>query len=164
MFRRLWEASIWAKGALPLHEQKYRSLKRVWLPLYDVVLVIAGINAVLYGSRLLDRLYGDFTDVIGAFFSAIALVCLAGIAFPRLWAVEFVGKTLLVAMVIAYISAIILSPSPAQVQANEPPNWFIVTMLAATLPLPLFRLELLTTELADRRAVERRRSLGVAGE
>lgn len=148
--RRLWAASIWHPSAIGPREQKYRSLKRVWLPAYDLVALLAGITAALYGSRLLDRIYGDFTDVIGGFFSFIALVCLAGVSFPRLWAVEIIGKSILVGMVVAYAFAIVLSPSPEQ----------LAVFLLLPLPLPLFRLELLATEWADRRAVERRRGLG----
>lgn len=155
--RRLWRASIWHPGAIPLHEKKYASLKRVWLPLYDVVAAAAGVTAIVYGSRLLDRLYGPFTDTIGVFFSIVALICLAGVAFPRLWAVELAGKFVLVGMIIAYIAAIIVSPSPEQLLAREAPSWFIVAMLALNLWLPFWRIENLTTEWADRRADERRR-------
>lgn len=158
---RIVRASIWHPLAIGPLEQKYRSLKRVWLPLYDVVAMLAGITAVMYGSRLLDRLYGDFTDVIGGFFTLVAFVCLLGVAFPRLWAVEIVGKSILIGMVIAYATAIVLSPSPEQLAAKEAPSWFITVMLLLPLPLPLFRLELLATEWADRRAVERRRNQGV---
>lgn len=157
--RRLWRASIWHPDAIPLHEQKYRSLKRLWLPVYDIIAVLAGITAAVYGSRLLDRLYGDFTDAIGLFFSFVALVCLAGVAFPRLWALEIAGKSLLVGMILAYAIAIVVSPSPEQIAQQEAPSWFVSVILLLPLPLPLFRLDLLATEWADRRAVERRKPL-----
>lgn len=160
--RALWMASIWHPDAIPLHERKYASLKRVWLPLYDVVAVLAGIAAIAFGSRLLDRLYGPFTDPIGAFFILVALVCLAGVAFPRLWAVELAGKFVLVGMIITYIAAIVVSPSPEQLLAREAPSWFVVAMLALNLWLPFWRIENLTTEWVDRRADERRRRKAAA--
>jgi hypothetical protein len=160
----MWRASIWHRDAIPVREQKYRSLKRVWLPVYDVLAFLAGVAGVVYGSRLLDRLYGDWTDLVAGLFAAVALVCFAGVAYPRLWAVELAGKSVLVGMVVAYAVAIVVSPSPEQMVAKEAPSWFIFTMLLLTLPLPMFRLELLATEWADRRAVERRRGLGVPGE
>jgi|GEM_PF-2204068 len=159
MLVALWRASIWHPSAIPLHERKYASLKRVWLPLYDIVAAGAGVAAIVYGSRLLDRLYGPFTDAIGGFFIAVALICLAGVSFPRLWAVELLGKFVLVGMIIAYISAIIVSPSPEQLLAREAPSWFIVAMLALNLWLPCWSIENLTTEWADRRADERRREV-----
>jgi hypothetical protein len=162
--RAVGRASIWHPGAIPAREEKYRSLKRVWLPVYDVLAFMAGVTGVVYGSRLLDRLYGDMTDLVAGLFATVALVCLFGLAFPRLWAVEIAGKSLLVGMVIAYAVAIVVSPSPEQMLAKEAPSWFIFTMLLLTLPLPMFRLELLATEWADRRAVERRKGLGVPVE
>lgn len=162
--RWLYRQTIWRSGEIPMHEQKYRSLKRVWLPLYDTIAVVAGVMAAGYGSRLLDRLYGDATDFIGIFFAFVAAVCLAGVAFPKLWAVEIVGKLLLIGMIIAYATAIIVSPSPEQLAAREAPSWFIAVILLLPLPLPLFRLELLATEWVDRRAVARRRVPGVSGE
>jgi hypothetical protein len=160
--RALWRATIWHRDAIPLHEQKYASLKRVWLPLYDFVAVLAGVAAIVWGSRLLDRLYGSFTDPIGGFFTLVALVCLAGVAFPRLWAVELAGKFVLVGMICAYIAAIIVSPSPEQLLAQEAPSWFVVAMLGLNLWLPFWRIENLTTEWADRRADERRSRKAVA--
>lgn len=162
--RWLWRRSIWHPDAIPLHEKKYASLKRVWLPLYDIVAMWAGINAVMFGSRLLDRLYGSATDMVGVLFSLVALVCLAGVAFPKLWAIEIVGKAVLVGMVFAYMAAIIVAPSPEQLAVKEAPGWFIVTMLALNLWLPCFRLEILTTEWADRRAEARRRKVVVPGD
>lgn len=158
-------ASIWHRHAIPQREQKYRSLKRVWVPAYDALAFLAGLAGVVYGSRLLDRLYGDFTDVVAGLFSLVALVCFVGVAFPRWWKVAFGGTSLLVGMVVAYAFAILVSPSPEQLLAKEAPSWFIFAMLLLTLPLPIFYLELLATEWADRRAVERRqRLIGGAGE
>lgn len=163
--RAVGRASIWHPDAIPLREQKYRSLKRVWVPAYDLLAVCAGLAGVVYGSRLLDRLYGDYTDLVAGFFALVAMVCLLGVAFPRHWKVAFVGTSILVGMVIAYAFAILVSPSPEQLLAKEAPSWFIFTMLLLTLPLPVFYLELLATEWADRRAVERRqRLIGGAGE
>lgn len=45
MLCRLWRASIWAPGAIPPEEWKYRNLKRVALPVYDAIAVLAGVHA-----------------------------------------------------------------------------------------------------------------------
>lgn len=147
MFKRLFAASIWAHGAIPVDEWKFRNLKRVWLPLYDVIAIYAGLQAVLYGSTILNRLFEPFVvDVLGVAMTFIATVCLAGVAFPRLWAIEMVGKTLLVALVIGYVTTILLfSESPT-------PNLFVIGMLTWGLPLAFFRLNLLGEELKERRA------------
>jgi hypothetical protein len=143
--RRLFAASIWAPGAIPLDEWKYRNLKRVWLPVYDVVAIVAGYFAFDQGSNLLNRLFDSwFVDLFGVAMMIVAGVCLAGVAFPALWAVEMLGKVLLLGMVVSYIASILfLSAEPFS-------NSFVVAMLAWGLPLALFRLNLLGEEWKER--------------
>lgn len=145
--RRLLAASIWAPGAIPPDEWKFRNLKRVWLPLYDLIAIYAGIQAILYGSNILNRLFAPYVvDVLGVAMTAVATVCLAGVAFPKLWRVEMIGKILLVTLVAGYVTTILLfSESPT-------PNLFVVGMLTWGLPLAFFRLNLLGEELKERRA------------
>lgn len=147
--RRLFAASIWAPGAIPPEEWKYRNLKRLWLPLYDLIAIYAGAQAMLFGSTILNRLFAPFViDVLGLAMVIVATVCLAGVAFPRLWPVEIVGKSLLVALVAGYVTTILLfSESPT-------PNLFVVGMLTWGLPLAFFRLNLLGEEIKERRDEE----------
>lgn len=151
--RALWRASIWHSGAIKPGEWKYRHLKRVWLPVYDVIAIIAGFLAFDLGSRLLYRLLSPpLVDFVGLTYAIIAAVCLLGVAFPALWAVEIVGKVILVGLIVGYIAAIAFySTTPP----GEPPPWFVVTMLAGLLPMPLFRLGLLGEEEVVRRMMRR---------
>ena len=147
MMRRLFAASIWAPGAIPADEWKYRNLKRVWLPTYDVVAILAGVVATVQGSPLLNRLFSELlVNMFGTGMAVIAMICLLGVIFPALWAVELVGKAILVGIVSAYATTILLFAS------NPQPNDFIVLMLAFSLPLPLFRISLLGEEIKERRA------------
>lgn len=155
MIRRLWAASVWAPGVVP-EDDPWRTAKRVWLPLFDVLMMWAGINAVVYGSLLLDRLYGDATDLIGTVFTLVAFACLTGVVWPRMWPVEIIGKILLVSMIVGYVFGIILSPSPEQIAAKEAPNWFIVSMILGLTMLPIARLDSLIDEWVERRAKRRR--------
>lgn len=149
MIRRLWAASIWAPDAIPIGEWKYRHLERVWLPIYDVLAIWAGVDAVLFGSRLLYRLFDqNVVDLVGALFAVVGVMCLLGVVFPRLWAVEVVGKLILVGMVTAYAFAIVLYLPPAQ---SEPPNFFVMRILSLALPLALFRLTVLGQEWKEHR-------------
>lgn len=157
MIRRLVAASIWAPGVADPTDA-WLTAKRYWLPLFDLVMISAGINAVLYGSLLLDRLYGPFTDVIGAVFALAGLACLIGVGWPRLWAVELVGKIVLVSMIIGYAGGIILSPSAEQIALKEAPNWFVVSMIGGLIFLPIARLDRVIDEWVDRRAQKRRES------
>ena len=155
MIGRLGSASVWAAGVVPT-DDPWRNAKRIWLPLFDVIMITSGINAIVFGSLLLDRLYGDFTDIIGAAFVLVAAACLIGVVWPRMWPVEVVGKILLVSMIVGYVAAIILSPSPEQLAAKEAPNWFIASMLLALTTFPLARLDRLLDEWVKRRWTRRR--------
>lgn len=139
--------TIWSPGAIPTDEWKYRNLKRVWLPTYDVVAILAGVVATVQGSPLLNRLFSELlVNMFGTGMAVIAMICLLGVIFPALWAVELVGKAILVGIVSAYATTILLFAS------NPQPNDFIVLMLAFSLPLPLFRISLLGEEIKERRA------------
>lgn len=141
--------TIWHTGAIPINEWKYRNLMRVWLPLADGIAFLAGINAWLYGSRLLVRILGEgLVDVVGLFFAGVALACFIGVAFPKLHRLETLATLVLVGLVVAYMGAILFFPS----EPSEPPNWFIVTMLGYGLPLACFRLNLLGEDVKERRA------------
>lgn len=155
MIGRLGSASVWAAGVVPT-DDPWRNAKRIWLPLFDVIMIISGINAIVFGSRLLDRLYGNFTDLIGAAFVIIAAACLIGVGWPRMWPVEIVGKILLVSMIVGYVFGIILSPSPEQLAAKEAPSWFVASMLLGLTTFPLVRLDRLLDEWVKRRGTRRR--------
>ncbi len=143
--RRLFAASIWAPGAIPPDEWKYRNLKRVWLPVYDFIAIAAGYFAWAHGSNILNRLFAPaLVDVLGILMIIVATVCFAGVAFPRLWPVEMIGKVLLVGMVVGYISTILLFGR------DLPTNLFVVAMLGWGLPLAMFRLNLLGEEYKER--------------
>ncbi len=152
---RLGSASVWAAGVVS-PDDPWRNAKRIWLPLFDVIMILSGINAIVFGSRILDRLYGDFTDIIGAAFVLFAAACLIGVGWPRMWPVEIVGKILLVSMIVGYVAAIILSPSPEQLAAKEAPSWFVASMVLGLTLFPLARLDRLLDEWVRRRAVRRR--------
>ena len=146
MLRRIWRASIWHPDAIPVEEWKYRNLKRVWLPLYDLIAVFAGIQAIAFGSTMLNRLFDpNMVDVLGMALTVTAVVCFLGVAFPALWRVEIVGKIVLVALIASYVVAIIAFAKPPG------PSLFVVGMLTFGLPLAFFRLNLLGEEIKERR-------------
>lgn len=145
--RHLWRRTIWHPRAIPPEEWKFRNLKRVWLPIYDLIAIWAGVQAVAYGSSILNRLFPpSLVDVLGVALAVAATVCLAGVIFPHLWKVEIVGKVLLVGLIAGYITMILLFGE------NPGPNLFVVGMLTFGLPLAFFRLSLLGEEWKERKA------------
>lgn len=143
----LWRETVWHPDAIPPDEWKFRSLKRLWLPVYDVIAVLAGIWATAFGSPILHRLFDEnVIDLMGMTLTVAAAVCLLGVAFPRLWRVEIAGKVILVALLGGYAIAVMFF------RANPDPSaGFIVFVLLLALPAPLFRLSLLGEEIKERR-------------
>lgn len=161
--RALWQSTIWADGAVRADDET-RNFKRIWILGWLGFAIWSGLNAILYGSRILDRLYGPLTDVLGTMYILVALAAVVGAVFPRLWLLAGVSALLLIGMNAAYISGIISSPSPEQIAAKEAPNWFIVTKLCGTVMVLCFWIEVLITEWVNRRALARRLQVVDLGE
>ena len=151
----LLRGTVWVRGALDAEPKKYRPLVRVWLPLYDVVAILAGIFAAWFGSSLLDRIYGELTDLVGLLYSLVALVCLIGVAYPHLWKLEVAAKICLVGMLLGYVVAILTAPSPQQLAFAAAPSYFGAAMLCWGVPMAGFRLTQLAIEEFDRRVAAR---------
>jgi O-antigen ligase len=149
MLSSLYRASIWHPDSIPPDEWKYRSLKRVWLPAYDLVAIGAGMWAAMFGSPILHRLFPtEVIDLMGWLLAVSAFVCLAGVAFPRLWKVEILGKVVLVALLAAYAATVALFRTNP-----DPSAGFVCFIIVLALPLPMFRLTLLGEEIKERRSV-----------
>jgi hypothetical protein len=152
MLRKFWRRSIWHPDSLPPEEWKYRWLKRIWLPAYDLLAIGAGIWAAAFGSPVLHRLLGENAfamDALGIAFAIIATVCLAGVSFPGLYRLEIAGKAALVGLLGAYAGAVVLFNANGDIT-----SWFVAFVILMTLPLPLFRLNLLGEEIKERRNEE----------
>lgn len=145
--RALWRASIWARGAIPPEEWKDRHEKRLWLPLWDLIMIGAGIWATAFGSPILHRLFpDDAIDVAGMTLAIAATVCLMGIAFPALWLVEFIGKVAVVFLLSAYAACVaIFRQDP-----SDPSSGFVVFILCAAIIPAFSRLSKLGEEWKDR--------------
>lgn len=144
--RWLFERSIWHPDALDPDEHKFRSLKRIWLPLYDLILIGAGVWAAMFGSPILHSLFQvEVITWLGMLLAGCAAVCLMGVSFPNLWRWEIAGKVVLVGLLLAYAAAVVLfrtNPDPA--------SGFVAFVVVSALPLPIFRLMLLGEEIKDR--------------
>ena len=159
MLKAILKYTVWARGALDHEPKKFRSLWRVWLPVYNLTAMAAGVFAMTHGSRTLDRIFGERVDPLGFLFFSVATACLVGVSFPKLWKLETVSKCLLIGIVIAYAYCILFIPSQEQLSHAEAPALFVACMLLIGLPLPLFRLNQLAEERFDRRVQARVREL-----
>lgn len=154
LLKRIYAESIWHPSAIDANEKKYRNLKRIYLPAYDLIVVYIGIMGALFGSDLLNRIFHpELVDFLSIAFSAVGLICFFGIAFPRLWGIEMVSKVVLLGMIAGYVASIVIYGT--RVGETSLPNLFIIGMIALGFPVVLFRLELLGIEYRERKAVDK---------
>lgn len=109
--KTLFSKTVWAPGAIRISEWKYRHIKWVMLPLIDLLLFIAGLSAVFGGAPAISAFFpNELVNVYGCSLSLVALACFIGVAFPRLWPLELVGRSILLGLVTGYtISLIVLA-------------------------------------------------------
>ena len=139
--------TIWHPDAISPDEWKFRNLMRVALPVYDAIVVGAGVWAMLWGSPILHRLFPEQVIVIlGALLAVAGIACGVGAVFPALWRLEVMSKVALVALLGTYAVVVLLFRS-----SPDPSSAFVVFILLLALPLPLFRLSLLGEDIKERR-------------
>lgn len=153
--RRLWRASIWHPGAIPLDERKYAvPLKRVIFPLYDIIVVLVGLIGLQAGVKAINEALPEPGPAVlyGALIIA-GVACFVGAMFPRLWVVVLVGKSIILTSLIFLLGAMVVAAFSVESYTGLTFTPVIVAMML----VPLLRLWILGIEIA-----ERRRPLGEA--
>jgi len=154
--RGLWRATIWAKGAIPVEEWKYRSLKRVWLPIVDLLFILGGLSAVRFGVPAINNFFpDDVVNLWGYTLAAVAVVCLVGVAFVRLWWLEAAAKCVLLGLMAMYIVALL-----TLTRAGESNRGFVFVIATIAIIILMVRLSIIGSEWSERRA---RKRPGVVG-
>jgi hypothetical protein len=152
MFARIFQASIWAPGAIPPEEHKYRNLKRVILPIYDILIVIGGVSAWRYGVPAIQELFSMWiTGIVSVVFTAAGVACFIGVAFPKLASLETAAKIVVIGMLTSYVTALALLLSEGDADRG-----FISVIAVMAMLLPLWRISLLSGERQKRKIVARR--------
>lgn len=104
-------------------EDEDRSGPRFWYPTYDLIAFLLGCYALQLGSPLLNRLFPDwFTNTMGIVLMAAAVLCFAGVVFPKLSMLELGGKLVIVFMLGGYAGTVAF-------RSENPENGFVVLVL-----------------------------------
>lgn len=146
--RRFWRSTVWASGAIPEAERKYAEpLKRFLFPVFDVVMLLVGIRGLSEGIPSIERIFppGIATGYYWAVI-ALALICLVGAVFPRLWVLEISGKVSLFAVLTVYLVAL-RTVAGADGGARDAVSLLVFTAML----IPLLRLWILGIEIRDRK-------------
>jgi hypothetical protein len=140
-FDRLLRKTVWHPDAVPLEGWTYRSLARLWLPVYDALAVLAGLWAAIFSPP------NSVSQFLSLIFTITALVCLVSVVIPALHIVEIIAKIVLIGLLAGAGAAIIAFNLHDNVD-----SWFVAFVILMGLPLPLFRLSVLGEEIKERRA------------
>lgn len=151
--RIVFAATIWAPGAIPRAEAKYATpLKRVVLPFFDATVIALGILGIQSGGfkALQLALPAPMPVAVYAAIAIAAVVCLAGVSFPRLWFAEIAGKTTLVALLTLLGVSLIVAGSTVPGHAGL----VAAPMVSWGITIALLRLWILGREIAKRKTGE----------
>ena len=147
VLQRVYRQTIWHPDAVEDAEFKYRNLRRVWLPLFDVLSIWIGFLAVQYGSTSLNKMFpAVVVDVAGSIFTLAATLALVGVVFPRLFLAEIVGKVVMVSLLGTYSVLIWASFLAGEVQSG-----FVAGMLMLPMILPFAVLQIRGEEIKQRK-------------
>jgi hypothetical protein len=148
---RFWQHTIWGKGQIPASEKKYATpLKRFFLPLFDVVMIVGGFYAVTSGIPAFEeQLPEALSDALGYLFAAVAVLCFLGIAIPKWFPLEIAAKILLFSLLGIYWLALRQLADDGSTGRD-----FISTFVFGCMLVPPLRLWILGIEITDRKVLE----------
>lgn len=149
--RGLWRATIWHPDALPITEgPASRELKRVVLPLFDIVIIVMSLGAVRNGMPSFDLAFFPWVSTFAAWTLLVAgTLALVGISFPRLWIAEAVGKLAMVGVLGGYAGALW-----GLTLMGDGNRTFVAGGLTAIIVLPMWNLSRLGRERLVRRTLK----------
>jgi len=141
--------TIWAHDAIPASEWVFRNIKRVWLPIYDVIIIASSVAGIVYGVPVIETIFPEGVATAGSIALGLAaLVAGLGLAFPALATVEAWAKSFLLGLITGYAGALFL------LAADGDPNRALIAGIALCSTIPaVMRLEILKNERQKREAL-----------
>jgi hypothetical protein len=160
LVRSLFRASIWAPGAIPKEEWKYRNMKRVVFPSIDVLLLFGGLAAGRFGVPAIREFYPEYvTDFFAYVLAGSAIVCFVGVSFPRMWPLEIAGKSVVFGMLFGYFCALLIL-----VAQGYRDRGFSSVITAIAICFIVWRLSILGSEWQERRLIAEAEAAFIAEE
>jgi hypothetical protein len=152
--------TIWAHDAIPASEWVFRNIKRVWLPIYDVIIIGSSIAGVVYGVPVIETIFPEGVATGGSIALGFsALVAGVGLAFPALPTLEAWAKSCLLGLIVGYAGALFL------LAADGDPNRALIAGIALCSTIPaIIRLDILKNERQKREAREQLAAVMAMGD
>ncbi|MFF2631950.1 hypothetical protein ACFVR6_03615 [Microbacterium sp. NPDC058021] len=151
--RALWAQTIWSEDAFTSSDSATdRELKRYALPTFDAFMAGAGFAGMLLGMPSFEVIFdADVSSYAGAVLFVAGVLAFAGIAFPRLWVAEAIGKVLMLVVIGGYAAAMwVLN------LRGIGERWIVALAFTALLVLPVWNLFRLGRERRARRRARAR--------
>lgn len=134
--------TVWAREAIPPEEWDYRNVPRVWLPLFDLTIVVAGLVGAFTTMPSLDKIFAPWVvDIMAGFLVLTALTCFIGVVL-RMIRLEAYAKIVLVGLIGSYSIALLTLAA-----GDSPDRGFIAVLSIALLFLPFGRLQVLGSKM-----------------
>lgn len=137
VLRRLARATIWHPGAIPASEGELaRDVKRWVLPVIDALLILGSALGLAGGMPSIAIVYNpSVSGATAVFVLLFAVGCLLGIAFPKLWVLEFIAKCGLAFVLLTYAALLF----GLAFTGNEA-RGFVAGVTAAAAVVPVWRI------------------------
>lgn len=110
LIKRAWAHTVWAEGAIPDSEgQLAKDVRRILLPVFDVWLIVTALLAIRGGMPTFEIVYNTTVSTVVAWGLLVtAVLCLIGVCFPKLEAVEVISKLGLFMILFGYGLSLLL--------------------------------------------------------
>lgn len=116
----------------------------------DLMFFFGGLVAAVNGVPAISEFFpNDVVKFFAYLFSCAALICLAGVSFPRLWAFEILGKSILLGLMTAYLVSLLFLTA-----GNVGNRGFVLFVTAATILPIVWKLSILGSEWQARRLID----------
>lgn len=103
MWRRLWLASVWAPGAIPDEEKDEQFKRRLFLPTFDIGMILVGFIVATHTVPSLDASWSaQFVTVLACAYVLAGALALVGVAFPAFDVIELGSKAVLILAMLVY--------------------------------------------------------------
>lgn len=139
---------MWAPDALAIDEWRWRGIRRVLLPIYDLAMMIGGVIGAYAGIPAIEKFFPEtVTDIGSAALAGAGFACFIGVAIPRAWLIEAIGKLVILALLAAYGIAIFILAGDGDLTRG-----FVLIIAFCAMLVPAGRLAMITGEIQERHA------------
>lgn len=105
ILKRIYKASVWSRSGVSATNWRFRNQFRITFPYVDLMFIWFGCVGWMNGIQSVEDAAGNnWQTTWSAAIAVCGVLALVGVAFPRLWAVELLGKIPLVGLVCGYLA------------------------------------------------------------